>query len=326
MMFSRMRKQLYLYINTIKNCYCLNYLIVNIKNYIEKADNAQQNHTITDIASKCKGFYTTMRSSFENGQIAISVCEELIKLYKSLDKIKGKSQCPKDSKNDCNFFNYWVNFKISKSRLNESVCIDHINNAIESQFTGTDHYAVDLDFIYDIKKDELDKMNILYRLYKIYTDLDSIVDNADDMVKNKLSSLSTACCTDYLVANYMCNGGNGDNINPSQFCMQLQKFKIKYEGLYSKLNGKSLEYSNNFIKLSECKNTNVISTALIGTTVGLVPLLFTPLRQFINSNKGKLTQDYRNNDDEMRNIMLMDQGSEHISSQQGTYNIKYHSV
>ncbi|SCA59583.1 VIR protein [Plasmodium vivax] len=303
----------------------------DIKNYIEKADNAQQNHTITDIASKCKGFYTTMRSSFENELIATSVCEEIVKLYESLDKIKGKSECPESYKDDCNFFNYWVNFKISKSRLNESVCIDHINNAIESQFTGTDHYAVVLDFIYDIKKDELDKMNILYRLYKIYTDLDSIVDNADDMVKNKLSSLSTACCTDYLVANYMCNGGNGDNINPSQFCMQLQKFKTKYIGLYERVDRNGPEYSKNLIKLSECKNTNVMSTALIGTTVGLVPLLvglykFTPLRQLINSNKGKLTQEYRNNDDEMRNIMLMDQKSEQISSQQGRYNIKYHSL
>ncbi|VUZ99790.1 PIR protein [Plasmodium vivax] len=300
----------------------------DIKNYIEKADNAQQNHTITDIASKCKGFYTTMRSSFENELIATSVCEELIKLYKSLDKIKDKSQCPNDSKNDCNFFNYWVNFKISKSRLNESICIDPIYNAIESQFTRTDHYGVELAFIYDIKKDELDKMNILYRLYKIYTDINGILENDSEDVKKKLSSLSTECCTEFLEANYMCNGGNDKN-NHSQFCTQLENFKTKYKGLYNRVDQKGSEYSKNFKRLSQCDN-NTMSTALIGTTVGLVPFLvglykFTPLRQLINSNKGKLTQGYRNNND-MRNITIMDQESEHISSQQGTYNIKYHSV
>ncbi|KNA01730.1 hypothetical protein PVNG_06211 [Plasmodium vivax North Korean] len=266
-----------------------------------------------------------MSSSFENELIATSVCEEIVKLYKSLYKFKGKSKCSDDYKNDCEFFNYWVNFQISKSRLNESVCIDPIYNAIESQFTGTDHYAVDLDFIYDIKKDELDKMNILYRLYKIYTDINGILENADDMVKKKLSSLSTACCTDYLVANYMCNGDNDHNINHSQFCTQLKKFKEKYEELYKRADAHGPEYSKNFIKLTQCDN-NTVSTALIGTTVGLVPLLFTPLRQLINSKNGKFTQEHRNNDDEIRNIMLMDQGSEHISSQQGTYNIKYHSV
>ncbi|KMZ77341.1 hypothetical protein PVIIG_06415 [Plasmodium vivax India VII] len=280
---------------------------------------------ITDIDSKCKDFYTTMRSSFENEQIAISVCKEIVKLYESLDKIKGKSECPESYKDDCEFFNYWVNFQISKSSPNESVCIDPINNAIESQFMLTDHYAVGLDFIYDIKKDDLNKMNLLYSLYKKYKVIDGILENASNMVKKTLLSHSTACCTDYLVANYMCNGGNDDINKHSQFCMQLEKFKEKYEGLYSRVDKKGHDYTNNFKRLTQCDN-NTVSTALIGTTVGLVPLLFTPLRQLINSKNGKFTQEHRNNDDEIRNIMLMDQGSEHISSQQGTYNIKYHSV
>ncbi|SCA81989.1 VIR protein [Plasmodium vivax] len=302
----------------------------NIENYIKKVDDAQQNRVTTEITSKCKGIYYTMSSSFENELIATSVCEEIVKLYKSLDKIKGKSKCSKDNNNDCEFFNYWVNFQISKSRFNESNCIYHIYDAIESQFTGTDHYDVNIELIYDIKKDELDKMNILYRLYKIYTDLDNILDNKTKDTKELLLSYSTACCTDYLEANYLCSGGNDDNNSNIQFCTQLENFKTKYIGLYERVDRNGPEYTNNFKRLTQCDN-NTVSTALIGTTVGLVPLLvglykFTPLRQLINSNKGKLTQEYRNNDDERRNIMLMDQGSEHISSQQGTYNIKYHSV
>ncbi|GAB69757.1 CYIR protein, partial [Plasmodium cynomolgi strain B] len=122
----------------------------------------------------------------------------------------------------------------------------------------------------------------------------------------------------------------------NKFCKQLKKFKTKYVELYNTLYGKSIECLNNFKRFSQCEKTNTMTTALIGTTVGLIPLLgglykvkeikFNPFRQLINSKKGKLTHDYRNNDDYIRNIILMDQESENISFKQGTYNIKYHSV
>ncbi|KMZ96105.1 hypothetical protein PVNG_04494 [Plasmodium vivax North Korean] len=179
-------------------------------------------------------------------------------------------------------------------------------------------------FIYNIREEDLKKINLLYGLYENYKKLDKILNPNQQDNPELLLELSSKCCRDYAEANYLCNGED------NKFCKKLQGFKIKYQGLYGKLNGKSSEYSNKFIKLSQCGN-NSMSTALIGTTVGLVPLMvglykFTPLRQFINSKKGKLTQEYRNNDDQIRNIMLMDHGSEQKSSQQETYNIKYHSV
>ncbi|VUZ99740.1 PIR protein [Plasmodium vivax] len=302
----------------------------NIEEYIKKAKTAESPSVFTKAEKGCNAFMNSSGSYFKDEDTAKGICVQYIKLYDSLSDLTSTSRIETNYKKCRKFLNYWVNFKFRENMKNEDYSVCNVYDFIESQFTANTDFNVHIGLIDNINKDDLYKMNILYRLYKIYTDLDDIVDNATNHVKKKLSSLSSACCTDYLVANYMCNGGNGDNINPSQFCMQLQKFKKKYEGLYVRVNRNGVEYSNNFIQLTQCNN-NTVSTALIGTTVGLVPLLvglykFTPLRQLMNFKKGKLTQEYRNNEDEMRNIMLMDQGSEHISSQQGTYNIKYHSV
>ncbi|KMZ76613.1 hypothetical protein PVIIG_05457 [Plasmodium vivax India VII] len=245
----------------------------NIKNYIDKVNEAERSSSSDGEFSECDDFSKAWESSFKDTQIAKNICKELIILYKSLNNSEPTSKCSNNNKEGCGFFNYWVNFKISKNMINGTYCIDEIYNGFESQCSHDFGVTLDVDIIYNINKDDLYKMNILYRLYKIYTDINGILENAGDMVIKKLSSLSTACCTDYLVANYMCNGGNDHNINHNQFCTQLNKFKATYEELYSRVNEKGIEYSKNFIELSECKNTNVMSTALIGTTVGLIPLM-----------------------------------------------------
>ncbi|SCA59988.1 VIR protein [Plasmodium vivax] len=300
----------------------------DIENYITKGNLAESTVEPSNVEDECNSFMTSYKSHFKVEKNAKIICKAFIKLYDSLTELKDNSN--RDTKYDrsSEFLNYWLNFKLKESLKNGDDSFCTIYNAIESEFTGSEKHIF-LDFIYDINKDEFYKMNILYRLYKKYTDLEFILENTIRNDKKLLLSHSTACCTDYLEAKYMCSGGNDDD-NNSQFCTQLQKFETKYKGLYHTVDSKGPDYTNNFKRLTQCNN-NTVSTAVIGTTVGLVPLLvglykFTPLRQLINSNKVKLAQEYRNNDDEMRNIMIMDQGSEQISSHQGTYNIKYHSV
>ncbi|GAB70066.1 hypothetical protein PCYB_008150 [Plasmodium cynomolgi strain B] len=92
-------------------------------------------------------------------------------------------------------------------------------------------------------------MNILYSLYKKYSKFNDIIDDKLMLDKQSFLSLSTNFCNDYIEASYI----------------------TKYEEIYNKLRGKSIEYSNNFIKLSECEKTNTMTTALIGTTFGLIP-------------------------------------------------------
>ncbi|GAB69840.1 hypothetical protein PCYB_005890 [Plasmodium cynomolgi strain B] len=212
---------------------------------------------------------------------------------------------------------------------NESLCIKNIYDNIGDHFQHTNFYKKIFNLIYDINKDDLDKMNKLYSLYENYSKLNTIIDSNQDLDKQQLLTLSTACCTDYIKASYICNGGNNKNNN--KFCEKLKAFKSKYEELYNKVDTNGFEISANFKKLTQCGNTNIVSTALVGTAVGLIPLLgvlykFTPLGQYFNYKKRKLSQLCRNNNEEMDNIKLMDQESEHISYQQGGFNIKYHSV
>ncbi|SCA82043.1 Plasmodium vivax Vir protein, putative [Plasmodium vivax] len=303
-----------------------------LENYINKANGDQSEDASGDISSNCENFSKTLESSFKNKQIAKNVCEELIKLYKSLNNIKSKSTRYNDYKNECGFFNYLVNFKLNKIRFNESVCIDYIYNAIDSQFTGSDFYNMfDVDVIYDITKDELDKMNILYSLYEKYSKLKSIIDDMSQLNKESLLTHSTACCPDYIEANYMCKDGNDDNYNNSQFCIQLEKFKTKYEGLYTKVHTEKPELSDNLIKLEECPNTKIITTAVTGSIVGLIPLLgilykFTPMGQVLRSKIGILNNNISNNEEDKTKMSLMDQENEQFRFQQGTYNIKYQSL
>ncbi|KMZ96416.1 hypothetical protein PVNG_05951, partial [Plasmodium vivax North Korean] len=129
--------------------------------------------------------------------------------------------------------------------------------------------------------------------------------------------------------NYICNDGN--NIKNSKFCEKLNTFISKYKDLYTKVDNQGPEFSNNFIKLEECPNTKIITTAVTGTVVGLIPLLgvlykFTPMGQVIRSKMGILNNDISNIDEDMTNISLMEQEKEPLKFQQGTYNIKYQSL
>ncbi|SCA60590.1 Plasmodium vivax Vir protein, putative [Plasmodium vivax] len=298
-----------------------------IENYIKKADDAKQNDETMEINSNCEGFYKTMRSSFEDKEIAISVCKQLIKLYKLLDKFKGKSKCSDDYKNDCEFFNYWVNFKITKSRSNEYHCVSDLYNAIESQCHSDFNNMLDPSVIYDIDKDELDKMNILYSLYEKYSKLKTIIKDTSDQKKQVLT-LSTECCAEYIQAKYICNG---DSNNKSKFCEKLDKFKTNYDNLYREVEGKGSDFSDNFMTLSNCPNSKIITTAVTGSVIGLIPLFgvlykFTPMGQMFRSKIGILNNNISNNDEDMTKMSLMDQENEQFRFQQGTYNIKYQSL
>ncbi|KMZ88774.1 hypothetical protein PVBG_06278 [Plasmodium vivax Brazil I] len=229
----------------------------------------QYNNESSQFSSNCKNFSDTMKSSFKDKQIAISVCEDIMKLYKSLNtNNKELTQC-NEYKNDCGFFNYWVNFKISKNIINGSHCIYYIYNGIDSQFTESNFFYSNSDNIYDIDKNELDKMNILYRLYENYSELKTIINATRQQDKRSLLPFSTECCTDYIQAKYICND---DDNNESTFCQKLKSFESEYEKLYQEFDRKRSEFSDNLIKLSECPNNKIITTAVTGTVVGLIPL------------------------------------------------------
>ncbi|CAI7718329.1 PIR protein [Plasmodium vivax] len=298
----------------------------NIENYIDKVNKAENSSSSDGGYSDCDGFSKAWESSFKDTQIAKNICKELIILYNSLNNLKAKSTRSKDYKDECEFFNYWVNFKISKNMINERDCVEKIYNAFESHCIKDFGVILDADIIYNINKDDLYKMNILYSLYNKYTEIDTILKNTSQVDKQSLLNLSNACCTHYNQASYICNGDNN-----STFCTKLKSFDLKYEQLYSKLVGQGYDFSDYFTKLSECPNTKIIATAVTGTVVGLIPLVgvlykFTPMGQMFISKNGILNKDIRNNDEEMINMSLMEQENEALKFQKGTYNIKYQSL
>ncbi|CAI7724238.1 Plasmodium vivax Vir protein, putative [Plasmodium vivax] len=303
-----------------------------IVDYIKKANDSQHDDASFQYSSNCDSFYDTMESSFNDKQIAISVCKELVKLHKSLDiNNKTLNNC-NGYKKDCGFFNYWVNYKISKNIIDESNSIEIIYNGLESQFSIGDDYNMTLNFICDINKNELDKMNILYSLYEKYSKLKAIINTEQDLDKNELATLSSQCCTDYNQASYMCNDDNDNgNSNNREFCKNLKRFRTKFESLYENVNKKAPEYSHYFKSLPKCGNNKIVTNALIGSMVGIIPLFgvlykFTPMGQVLRSKIGMLNKDTSNNDEELTKMSLMEQENEPLNFQQGTYNIKYQSL
>ncbi|KMZ88519.1 hypothetical protein PVBG_06005 [Plasmodium vivax Brazil I] len=172
-------------------------------------------------------------------------------------------------------------------------------------------------------------MNILYRLYVNYVKLNSIgYQNAEEDTRQLLTH-STACCPDYIKASYICNDDNKER-NP-KFCEKLETFKLKYGVLYRSVVAKGPPFSENFIELSKCPNTKIITTAVTGSIIGLIPLFgvlykFTPMGQVLKSKIGILNKDISKNDEEMANISLMEQENDQLRFQKGTYNIKYQSL
>ncbi|KMZ76862.1 hypothetical protein PVIIG_06050 [Plasmodium vivax India VII] len=243
----------------------------NIVEYVKKAKSAETAAASSNAETKCKSFMLAYGSRFKAEETARTICEQFINLYNSLND----PECNLNSypnKKCCKFLKYWINFKLMKSMKNEDECVSKIYNALESHITGSDEFNIDLYYEYDINKDDLKKMNILYSLYEKHTELDTILMNISKVDKESLLLHSTACCTHYIKAKYICNDDNNRNDN-SVFCNKLTTFKSKYDALYEKAFQEGSDYANNFIKLEECSNNKIITTAVTGTVVGLIPLL-----------------------------------------------------
>ncbi|SCA60567.1 hypothetical protein PVC01_000083300 [Plasmodium vivax] len=262
-------------------------------------------------------------------EIGKTICEHFLKLYKSLPNIKNYVTNDTSYKNDCAFINYWLNFELKKH--NKNICVDYIYNAIESQCGQTISMYLPVSVFYNIHEDHLYKIDKLYNLYANYNKLNTIINSTPLENKQELLKLSTKCCAHYNEVAYICKDDNKNNKDNIKFCAKLDIFKRNYEQLYTKLGDDESEISKNFIKLSECGNTNVISTAIFGSMVGLVPLMgvlykFTPIGQMFGPKNRNITKGHRSNGDEMRNISLMDHESEQLRIHEGPYNIKYQSL
>ncbi|EDL42663.1 variable surface protein Vir30, putative [Plasmodium vivax] len=299
----------------------------NISNYMKDGKSIEDTVRSVDASKYCDSFSSATASQLGDKENAKYICEIFTKLCNHFPNCKKQEQNT-SYKQNCGLLNYWLNMKLNDDKINGKTCVLEIENTIQSQCSDIFEFNFDsLNFLYDIKKEELHKMNILYSLYQNYSKLKNIIENKSGPEKTSLLPHSTACCADYNKAKYICSDDN----NKITFCKKLVTFESKYDELYNTFKGKKSEFSDDLIKLSECTDNKIITTAVTGTVVGLIPLFgvlykFTPMGQLLKSKIGILNNDISNNDEEYTKISLMEQESDHISSRQGTYNIKYQTL
>ncbi|KMZ83415.1 hypothetical protein PVBG_06277 [Plasmodium vivax Brazil I] len=202
-------------------------------------------------------------------EIGKNICEQFLKLYKYLPNIKNNITGGTCFKKECGFLNYWLNFELKKN--NKIICINKFYNGIESYCGKTISNDLPLGAMYNIDQDHLNKIDKLYNLYANYTKLNNIIDSNWEENKQEILRRSLQCCTHYNDVSYMCNGDN-ENSNP-KFCRKLNDFKLKYDKLDKKEVDQGSDFYDYFIKLEECPNNKIITTAVTGTVVGLIPLL-----------------------------------------------------
>ncbi|KMZ76816.1 hypothetical protein PVIIG_06338 [Plasmodium vivax India VII] len=242
----------------------------NIEKYIEIANSAESTTDFRKANSGCNSFMESSGSYFKDKEKAKTICVQFIKLYDSLTDLTSNLQTDSNYIKCKKFLIYWINFKLREGMKNEVDSICRVYDAIESQFTNNIDYEIHMDLIENINKDVLYKMNILYRLYLNYVKLKAIDYKNEEENKRQLLTHSTACCTHYIKASYICNDDNKDK-NP-EFCEKLEAFKSKYDDLERKVDDKGTDFSDYFIKLSECGNNKIITTAVTGSIIGLIPL------------------------------------------------------
>ncbi|KMZ82428.1 hypothetical protein PVIIG_06130 [Plasmodium vivax India VII] len=300
----------------------------NIERYIKDGKIIEDTINIDESPEGCNSFSKIWGKKSGNIIMAENICKIFISIYNHLSKKKVNYREDSYYEKDFAFLNYWSNWKIHEIQINENDAVSDFFDHIESHPLHKINYYTSTNLIYDIKKDDLKKMNILYNLYENYSKLNAI-EYTNSEQNTQVLTLSTACCTDYIKASYICNADNKKN-NPI-FCKKLEDFESKYNNLFNKYDGSKSEFADNLIKLSECPNNKIITTAVTGSIIGLIPLFgvlykFTPMGQVFRSKFGVLNNDISNNDEELTKISLMEQENEPLRFHQGTYNIKYQSV
>ncbi|KNA02421.1 hypothetical protein PVNG_05042 [Plasmodium vivax North Korean] len=292
-----------------------------ISEYIKHSDNVVSDGPKLDTGDDCNSF-SEMYAKGSN-TVWKNICEQFIKLCKLLPYLNNNKK-DQNYRNDWNFLSYWLNFKLEENNLNGVICPYDFYSKMENYSTETLLPLIySSNLIYNIDNEHLSRMKVLYILHDNYVKLDTIINKSTPPNPESLLEYSSTCSDNYKRARYLCED------KYRKFCEKLDSFKKNYEELFITAEGKGEQYTNNFKKLTEYDNSNIISTTLIGSAAGLIPLLgilykFTPIGQVFNSQKRKLPKGHSNNIDEIMKTSLLNYENEQLNFNQEKYNIEYH--
>ncbi|SBS90886.1 PIR Superfamily Protein [Plasmodium ovale curtisi] len=146
------------------------------------------------------------------------VCKIFEQLIKSL--FDGKPENVVNYSSRSEYMNYWLNNEIKKINGN-SICVKNFYRIIMSKNNGNAVLRQLSNKIHDIKYNELDKMNILNKLYKEYYEINRLLktENPDE---EKCRNHATSCIQIYKQGEHKCTG------TEPKFCKELSNFKDKY--------------------------------------------------------------------------------------------------
>ncbi|KMZ77229.1 hypothetical protein PVIIG_06315 [Plasmodium vivax India VII] len=185
--------------------------------------------------------------------------------------------------------NYWLNAELNKSTFYKNICVKEFYNNMESYVQDILKYGVLMDDeIFDINKDELDKIHILFNIYSNYQ---GIINNGEIVCKNENICLDyyRKCFQEYKNGIIMCPKYDTD------FCKELEKFQEKYEKIKNPEPRTNI-YDYNIIKplpshkealqeyLSELKRKKITIATLsvICSMFGIILILFCLYKVQIN--------------------------------------------
>ncbi|KMZ90592.1 hypothetical protein PVMG_05739 [Plasmodium vivax Mauritania I] len=194
----------------------------NIKEYLDAVKSSEKDNTQHEVSTEC----TKMSTAFygkKKPEVAKSICEIFLKLYKSLNNFVSKDKTDLNYLSATCFLNYWLNAELKKKLFNENVSVQDFYDDLENYalLMNTINFRT-IDEIYIIKNDDLENMNILYNLYTNYYN----VFNGRNIVcttKDTCLEYSRQCVQEYKKGIIKCK------TNDSEFCKAIKEFQNKYD-------------------------------------------------------------------------------------------------
>ncbi|CAG9479383.1 unnamed protein product [Plasmodium vivax] len=248
----------------------------NIEVYLNAVKSSGNTPTPKEVSKEC----TSMSDIFyknNNPEVAKSICEQFLKLYKSLIDTLSPSR-DKTGPSDLrfmDFLNYWLNAELKKKMYNKNICVRHFYDDLDNYAYDAINYSLyNYDKIYVIKNDDLENMNILYNLYSnfyiVYDGSKIVCDRKDTCLE-----YSKKCVQEYKKGIIKCKEKG------SVFCQAIEKFNGKYESLQSSSKSKGDFNSKDLISLPSYEQAFEEYQSELNKRI----TIFTPFGKWISINK-----------------------------------------
>ncbi|SBT83979.1 PIR protein [Plasmodium ovale] len=286
----------------------------------------------------CDKLSTTM--TFSNNIRAEDICQEFKFLHKSLRKnaMGGTTVNDTFSDYDCDFLNYWLNYKLRESVNNGSIKVKEFYEEIKSkdeEFFTTNKEL--LDYMNVIDSNVLENMKLLYKLYVNAVKIMSIINTqnyTDEEEKNKYqiscSEYTNECDKKYKEAMDRCFNSNDDFYNA------LKNFRDAYDIITKPssnesnvCNSSEFSFFPKYDPVSEKEKEKRIMTIKISSTLSVLSLVlpliykYTPFGSFLRTKINMVKDRWINPDKNEEELLLLSTDSEDNISDNEEYNIGY---